>query len=191
MCVLVCIAVGCGIHNLMSSIIGIQISTIMISFCSILGTLIGQMNLRVCMALNPDRQFRLQVIVTIQRFWNKNNFGWKSSNFSWWLVCCDTRSVHSYLLPKWVHPSPGHSTRFEWNSVVETEHHWSEVEIRFCGCTVICPSTPDFIWSFTFCSVTHAVRVHTPLILFSHLHFVQLIGIVSPRKPCFLYNFVI
>ena len=32
--------------------------------------------------------------------------------------------------------------------------------------------------------------VQALLILFSHLHFVGSIGIVSPRKHCLLYNFV-
>ena len=68
----------------------------------------------------------------------------------------------------------------------------TEVEIRFCGCEVICPSTPDFVRSFTFLfSHTHRIRVHAPLILFSHLHFVPSIRIVFPRKHCLLDNFVI
>ena len=45
-----------------------MVSTVTFSFRSILGTLIGQMKLRVCTALDPGRRLCSQVIVTNRRF---------------------------------------------------------------------------------------------------------------------------
>ena len=111
-----------------------------------------------------------------------------------------TKSIYNIIYSRFIrllstalsHSSSFIRSVFHESSLVCNSCFIAEVEIRFCGCAVICPSTPDFVRSITFLfSHTLRIRVHAPLILFSHLHFVPSIRIVSRRKHCLLNNFAI
>ena len=70
-------------------------------------------------------------------------------------------------------------TILDWSHCIHLQHSKAEVEIRFCGCAVICPSTPDFVQSHTsyvstyssFCSVIYILSGRLELCLLGSIAF--------------------
>ena len=71
-----------------------------------------------------------------------------------------------------------HTTHAPHTPHTHTTHH-TEVEMRFCGCAVICPSTPDLVQSqtlymstyFSFCSVIYILSGRLELCLLGSIGF--------------------